>query len=138
MDLKEAFPDMGGISARNLLSMKLLAAAFPNGPIAKQPVSQLPWGHVIRLLQMVKEPAARNFYIRESLTHGWSRSILQIQIEEQLHLGKAQNNFPTTLLYMRAFAEAWPDTAIVQRAVGLLPWFHIVTHANLKAPAYGH
>ena len=63
-DLREAFPDMGGLSARNLLSMKLFAAAFPDGPIAKQPVSQLPWGQVIRLIQMVKDPAARDFYIQ--------------------------------------------------------------------------
>src|SRR5271167_4768402 len=26
------------------------------------------------------------------------------------------------LLYMRAFAEAWPDPKIVQRVVGRLPW----------------
>lgn len=26
------------------------------------------------------------------------------------------------LMYMRAFAEAWPETAIVQQAVGRLPW----------------
>ncbi len=57
-DLQEAFPDMGGLSSRNLLSMKLFAEAFPDGPIAKQPVSQLPWGQIIRLIQMVKDPAA--------------------------------------------------------------------------------
>nr|WP_311527382.1 PDDEXK nuclease domain-containing protein [uncultured Ralstonia sp.] len=28
------------------------------------------------------------------------------------------------LLYMRAFAKAWPDAAIVQQAVGQLPWGH--------------
>ena len=28
------------------------------------------------------------------------------------------------LLYMRAFAEAWPDPQIVQQAVGQLPWGH--------------
>jgi predicted nuclease of restriction endonuclease-like (RecB) superfamily len=98
-DLQEAFPDMGGLSSRNLLSMKLFAEAFPEGPIAKQPVSQLPWGQIIRLLQMVKAPAARDFYIRETLTHGWSRAILEIQIQNQLHLraGKAQNNFALTM-----------------------------------------
>lgn len=26
------------------------------------------------------------------------------------------------LRYMRAFAEAWPDSAILQRVVGKLPW----------------
>ena len=98
-DLREAFPDMGGLSARNLLSMSLFAAAFPVGPIAKQPVSQLPWGQIIRLMQMVKDPAAREFYIRETIAHGWSRSILEIQIQQQLHLrlGKEQNNFALTM-----------------------------------------
>jgi predicted nuclease of restriction endonuclease-like (RecB) superfamily len=28
------------------------------------------------------------------------------------------------LMYMRAFAEAWPDSQIVQQAVGQLPWGH--------------
>lgn len=98
-DLQEAFPDMGGLSSRNLLSMKLFAGAFPEGPITKQPVSQLPWGQIIRLLQMVKDSAARDFYIRETLIHGWSRAILEIQIQNQLHLrvDKAQNNFALTM-----------------------------------------
>ena len=98
-DLQEEFPDMSGLSGRNLLSMKLFAKAFPNGPIAKQPVSQLPWGQIIRLLQMVKAPAARDFYIRETLTHGWSRAILELQIQNRLHLraGKAQNHFALTM-----------------------------------------
>lgn len=40
------------------------------------------------------------------------------------------------LLYMRAFAEAWPDPAIVQRVVGRLPWGqNIELMAKLKDPA---
>jgi predicted nuclease of restriction endonuclease-like (RecB) superfamily len=98
-DLQEEFPDMGGLTRRNLFSMRAFAEAFPDGPIAKQPVSQLPWGHIIRLIQMVKDPAVRDFYIRETLAQGWSRSILEIQIQNQLHLrlGKAQNNFAMTM-----------------------------------------
>ena len=30
----------------------------------------------------------------------------------------------SNLMYMRAFAEAWPDEQIVQRSVGQLPWRH--------------
>ncbi len=98
-DLREAFPGMRGLSTRNLLSMKLLADAFPDGTIAKQPVSQLPWGHVIRLLQMVKDPAVRDFYIQQTISHGWSRSILEIQIQNRLHLraGRDQSNFALTM-----------------------------------------
>jgi hypothetical protein len=46
--LQAEFPDMGGLTSRNLLSMKIFAREFPAGPIAKQPVSQLPWGQIIR------------------------------------------------------------------------------------------
>jgi predicted nuclease of restriction endonuclease-like (RecB) superfamily len=39
------------------------------------------------------------------------------------------------LMYMRAFAEAWPDVAIVQQAVGQLPWGHnLVLLTKLKNP----
>jgi len=98
-DVQAEFPDMSGLTQRNLFSMRAFAEAFPTGPIVKQPVSQLPWGHLIRLIQMVKDPAARDFYIRETLTHGWSRSILESQIQGQLHLraGKAVNNFALTM-----------------------------------------
>jgi predicted nuclease of restriction endonuclease-like (RecB) superfamily len=37
------------------------------------------------------------------------------------------------LMYMRAFAQAWPDPAIVQQAVGQLPWGHnLVLLTRLK------
>ena len=39
------------------------------------------------------------------------------------------------LMYMRAFAEAWPDAAIAQQAVGQLPWGHnLVLLTKLKQP----
>lgn len=90
---------MGGLTARNLLSMKIFAREFPEGPIAKQAVSQLPWGHIVRLMQLVKAPAIRDFYIHEALAHGWSRNILVFHIQGQLHLraGKALHNFALTM-----------------------------------------
>lgn len=39
------------------------------------------------------------------------------------------------LMYMRAFAEAWPQAEIVQQAVGQLPWGHnLVLLGKLKGP----
>jgi predicted nuclease of restriction endonuclease-like (RecB) superfamily len=39
------------------------------------------------------------------------------------------------LMYMRAFAEAWPEEAIVQQPVGQLPWGHnLVLLTKLKDP----
>lgn len=98
-DLRKAFPDMHGLTPRNMFSMRAFAKAFPDGPIVKQPVSQLPWGHIVRLIQMVKAPAERDFYIRECLAQGWSRNILELQIRAGLHrrAGKALNNFARTM-----------------------------------------
>jgi predicted nuclease of restriction endonuclease-like (RecB) superfamily len=98
-DLRDALPDMRGFSTRNLLAMRIFAREFPDPPIAQQPISQLPWGHVLQIIQRIKNPAVRDFYIQQTISHGWSRSILEVQIGQQLHLriGKAQNNFSATL-----------------------------------------
>ena len=53
---------MNGLSARNLLAMKVFAREFPTAPTAQQPVAQLPWGHVLQIMQRVKDPATRDFY----------------------------------------------------------------------------
>src|SRR3990170_1760219 len=98
-DLLEGYPDMKGFSARNLLFMRSFAEACPDAEKVKQLVSQLPWGHVIRLMQRVKKPEVREWYIRESIEHGWSRSILELQIDGRAHErhGKALTNFKATL-----------------------------------------
>jgi predicted nuclease of restriction endonuclease-like (RecB) superfamily len=44
-DLREAFPEMRGLSVRNLVYMRQFAASWPDSQIAPQPVAQLPWGH---------------------------------------------------------------------------------------------
>ncbi len=62
----EVFSGMRGLSSRNLLAMKIFAREFPSAPIPQQPVAQLPWGHVLQLLQRVKNPAVRDFYIQQS------------------------------------------------------------------------
>jgi len=98
-DLREAFPDMRGLSPRNLLFMRSLAASFPEQQKVKQLVSQLPWGQIIRLIQLVKDPGTREWYALATVQHGWSRSVLELQIERGVHKrhGKAISNFRHTL-----------------------------------------
>lgn len=98
-DLSEAYPDMKGFSPRNLLFMRAFASAYPDAAKVKQLVSQLPWGHVVRLIQRVKEPAAREWYMGRCIEEGWSRSILEMQIDGRAHArhGKALTNFKATL-----------------------------------------
>ena len=98
-DLKSAFPDMSGFSPRNLMFMRSFALAYPESEIVKQLVSQLPWGHIIRLLQKVKDSDVRRWYVKASIEHGWSRNILDLQMKSLAHerQGKAIHNFAVTL-----------------------------------------
>lgn len=75
---------------------------------------------------------------------GWGAKVIE-RLAQDL-----RNAFPTmkgfsraNLMYMRAFAEAWPDAEIVQQAVGQLPWGHnLVLLSKLKTTeqrlAYAH
>ena len=67
--------------------------------IPPEPFASLPWGHNRLLLDRVKDPAARLWYARQTLVHGWSRPVLEVQIETKLHkrAGRAPNNFAATL-----------------------------------------
>ncbi len=68
--------------------------------------------------------------------HGWGGKVVDrlagdLRAEFQGVHGFSRAN----LLYMRAFAEAWPDQAIVHRVVGRLPWGqNIELLSKLKDP----
>jgi len=59
----------------------------------------LPWGHQVRILDAVKDPSQRKWYIRQSFENGWSRNVLVHQIESGLfeRQGSALTNFDRTL-----------------------------------------
>ncbi len=98
-DLKRAFPDTRGFSPRNLKYMRAFAETWPDEAIVQQLVAQIPWGHNVRILDYVKDPSRREWYVRATLQYGWSRDILVHQIESRLHerQGNAVTNFDATL-----------------------------------------
>jgi predicted nuclease of restriction endonuclease-like (RecB) superfamily len=98
-DLRRDFPDMTGLSARNLKYMRALAEAHSDPAFVQQVVARLPWGHVVRLLESVKDVTRREWYARQAIEHGWSRNVLVHQIESNLYerQGKALTNFSRTL-----------------------------------------
>ncbi|MCC6367685.1 MAG: DUF1016 family protein [Bryobacterales bacterium] len=98
-DLRQAFPQMQGFSTRNLKYMRAFAEAWPDEAIVQQAVAQIPWGHNVRLLDLVKSPEERLWYARQAIEHGWSRNILVLQIESDLYRrqGRGITNFQATL-----------------------------------------
>jgi len=98
-DLRAAFPDMKGLSSRNLKYMKTFARECPDLQIGQQPAAQLPWFHIVTLLTKISEPKLRDWYAVAALEQGWPRGTLAIQIKNQLHLrqGAAVTNFERRL-----------------------------------------
>ena len=98
-DLRSEFPDIKGFSRTNLLYMRAFAETWPEESFVQQVVGQIPWGHNLRILDLVKDLKQREWYVRAALQHGWSRNVLVHQIESGLHRrqGRAQTNFTETL-----------------------------------------
>ncbi len=98
-DLKREFPKMRGFSPRNLKYMRTFAEVYPNEEFVQEVLAQIPWYHNITLLEKVKDPHERLWYVQQTLQNGWSRNVLVLQIENGLYWrqGKAVTNFEATL-----------------------------------------
>jgi len=98
-DLKKEFPAMKGFSPRNIKYMRAFAKNWDDEQFVQQVLHKLPWGHICIILDKVKDAEEREFYIRQTIENGWSRSILELQIKSKLseRQGKAQTNFERTL-----------------------------------------
>lgn len=84
-DMKQAFPAMEGFSITNLKRMRLFAQEYPDFPIGAQPVHQLPWGHIVVLLHRVSDKTQRSWYAQQTIINGWSRAVLEMQVEGRLY-----------------------------------------------------
>lgn len=98
-DLRREFPEMKGLSVRNLKYMRQFATSWPDSQIVQQPVAQLPWGHNIVLLGKLDSAGERKWYASRAVEHGWSRKLLEHHIATRRHEreGRAITNFAETL-----------------------------------------
>jgi predicted nuclease of restriction endonuclease-like (RecB) superfamily len=115
-DLKSEFTNMQGFSETNLKYCRLLYQYTVKSPQAEDDFSskirpqaedelllpifkQIPWGHIKLIINKIKHPKEALFYAQSTISNGWSRNILGLQIEANLYQrqGKAINNFKNTL-----------------------------------------
>jgi hypothetical protein len=63
-----------------------------------QLAAKLPWGHHMVLLDRLKDGQSREWHLRASIEHGWSRNVLTHHISTGLQgrEGKALTNFSRT------------------------------------------
>lgn len=58
-DLRESFPDMSGLSARNLKYMRAFAEAWPDRAIVQEALAQITWYHNLALLENKRKSEER-------------------------------------------------------------------------------
>lgn len=78
-------------------------------PFEQAILAQLSWYHHCALLDKVKEPERRLFYIKQTIQNGWSRDVMVHQIESGLH--KRQGNITSNF----NVAIAPKDSELVQQ-----------------------
>ena len=97
-DLSMAFPEMKGFSVRNLKYMRSFAEGYSETAIVQHLVAQIPWGHIVRLLDLVKSEDERLWYIEETIKNGWSRNVLIHQVNQGLYKRQIKNE--KTLIFL--------------------------------------
>ena len=62
-------------------------------------IFQIPWGHNAIILERIKDPDERLWYIEKTIENSWSQSLLEAAIKSKLYKreGKAITNFEQTL-----------------------------------------
>ncbi len=88
-DIRTEFPNARGYSARNLKYMAKFAATYPDEQFVQQAAAQIPWGHLLVLLDKVSDESERNWYIQKAAENGWSRNVLLHQLESGLYKRQA-------------------------------------------------
>ncbi len=101
VDLCYEFPGTSGFSGEKPLDMRRLYEEYAGEPELRQLVAEIPWGQNLLILNMVKDLAARVYYLRMTAEQGWSRNVLLNQIKGQAYerhaLAEKQHNFAATL-----------------------------------------
>ncbi len=91
---------------------------------------------VNRELVLLYWQIGRDILARQA-AQGWGAKVIERLSQDLRSAFPEMKGFSrANLMYMRAFAAAWPDEQIVQQAVGQLPWGHnLVLLSQLKDPA---
>lgn len=108
-DLAISFPDMKGLSYRNLQYMTAMVRAWDTAENVPQLVAHLPWGHIRTILDKAATGEERDWYAAAAVQYGWSRNVLlnMMMNHSMERTGAAPSNFTRQL--------AAPDSELAQQ-----------------------
>jgi predicted nuclease of restriction endonuclease-like (RecB) superfamily len=98
-DLQAEFPGQSGFSATNLWLMRQFFAEYQSRPKLQPLVGEISWAKNLLIMGRCKDDLQREFYLRATARFGWTKAVLQHQIDSQSYEKYLlnQTNFDQTL-----------------------------------------
>lgn len=82
-DLQAEFPGRNGFSARNLWNMRDFYLAYSLQPKLQPLVAEISWAKNLVIFTRCKNELEREFYLRATARFGWTKAVLQHQIDNK-------------------------------------------------------
>ena len=98
-DLQAEFPGRNGFSAQNLWYMRQFYSEYQGQPKLQPLVGEISWAKNLVIMARCKDVLEKEFYLRATARFGWTKAVLQHQIDNQSYAKYLlnQTNFDQTL-----------------------------------------
>ena len=98
-DLQAEFPGRNGFSTRNLWNMRNFYGEYSALPKLQPLVAEISWAKNLVIMARCKDLLEKEFYLRATARFGWTKAVLQHQIDNQSYAKYLlnQTNFDQTL-----------------------------------------
>ncbi len=105
-DLRAEFGEKSGFSGRNLWYMRTFYREYKEQPILQPLAAEIAWTKNTLVLDRCQNPLQREFYLRATARFGWTRRVLEHQIDNQ--------TYEKYLLNQTSFDNALPQAVAAQ------------------------
>jgi predicted nuclease of restriction endonuclease-like (RecB) superfamily len=82
-DLRKEFGEKSGFSVQNLWYMRKFYREYKEFPILQPLAGEIAWTKNTLILDRCQDPQEREFYLRGTASYGWTRRVLDHQIDNQ-------------------------------------------------------
>ena len=98
-DLQSEFPGKQGLSLRNLWNIRRFYLSYRDSIKLQPLVAEISWSHNVTIIDRCKDDLEREFYIRMTKRHSWSRNVLIHKIDTKTYERtlSSQTNFDEAL-----------------------------------------
>ncbi len=122
--LRAEFGEKCGFSGRNLWYMRTFYREYKEQPILQPLAAEISWTKNTLILDRCQNPLQREFYLRATARFGWTRRVLEHQIDNQ--------TYEKYLLNQTSFDSALPQAVAAQAKLAVKESLHLRLSRTLR------